>query len=211
MLAFNLWVIVMTPRLAIAAMPLFLLAFTASAQAGNPAVAGNTTPRTVDQLAHAVSPQESALLNTVCLKVMKLLRAGPEFAGCVSSLSWSLSDQANRNLAQAIYEDCSKNGLKSETPAFAGCVLDRQHNIHAEEHKSQDSTQTARNSATLVNVNVGPPDDFWLEHAHVSYGLRTQREQDSCAALGLSPLSGSFVNCVSDLDRTMFNIDHPPG
>jgi hypothetical protein len=142
---------------------------------------------------------------------MKLLRAGPEFAGCVSSLSWSLSDQTNRKLTQAVYGGCSKNGLKPETPSFAGCVLDRQRILYAVEHESQDGAQTAGNSITFVNARVGPPDDFWLGHAHVSYGLRTQREQDSCAALGLSPQSESFANCVSDLDLTMFNIDHPPG
>ena len=168
----------MTLRAAIAATSLFLLAFAAGARAENPAVAGNTTPRTADQLAHAMSPQEAALLNTVCLKIMKLLRAGPEFAGCVSSLSWSLADQANRNLAQAIYGDCSKIGLKPETPAFAGCVLDRQRIFDAAEQGSQDNAQTARKSTTFVNARIGPPDNSWLGHAYVSYGLRTQREQE---------------------------------
>ena len=40
--------------------------------------------------------------------------------------------------------------------------------------------------------------------------LQRQKEQLACVQLGIDPNSPELVSCVSDLDATLFGIDHLP-
>jgi hypothetical protein len=158
-----------------------------------------------------ITPQQVSSVEDICLKTMQLLPAGPEFGGCVSSLAQSLSDKVGRDMIVASYTGCARAGLSSGTPAFADCVLDRRRSsVTGIVHGDASTGWQPRPDAGFrwADSNAG---DSWSSHAFVSNRVHNRRMEGSCAQLGIVPASSAFRDCVSNLDTTMFNIDHPPG
>lgn len=149
------------------------------------------------------APQQPAALEATCTKVMGLTKGEAEFSGCVSSLSATIAGQLQAKATNNAYRDCVKMGLKSETPEFSRCVLDREN--------SQSGLNNLQTSpASGIDVSYYQPNDGEIRsYFRMTAGERRRQEQYSCADLGINPGSGGFVSCVDNLDMTLFGIDHP--
>jgi hypothetical protein len=151
------------------------------------------------------TPQQTAMLEATCSKVMRLKDWTSEYQGCVSSLSDSLAYRVHQERVGNAYVDCAQNGLKRDTIEFSRCVLDRENAGTATGGPSGGPAAT-RDVAYVTPADTNPEDYF-----EASFDTRHRREQYACAQLGLQPESGNFVSCVNKLDTDLFNIEHPPG
>lgn len=150
-----------------------------------------------------ITPQQTAALEATCSNVMGLTKGEAEFSGCVSSLSATIAGQLQASATNGAYRDCEEMGLKSETPDFSRCVLDR-------ENSQLASNNLQTNPASGIDVGYSQPKNGKIEsYFHTTFDERHRREQYSCASLGINPGSSGFVSCVNDLDMTLFGIDHP--
>jgi hypothetical protein len=151
-----------------------------------------------------ITPQQTAVVQATCAKIMRLREGQPEFIACVSSLSDSLAYQMVADYAADAYRDCAKLGLRRETPDFSRCVLDRENAAHDVGHSP---SVTARLDAAYVTPSDSSPDDYF----RTTNTMRHRREQYACGQLGLEPSSEPLASCVKNLDTQIFESEFPPG
>jgi hypothetical protein len=160
---------------------------------------------TLQASATEVTPQQTAMLQATCSKVMRLKDWMSEYEGCVSSLSDSLAYQVHQERIGTAYAGCAQSGLKRDTVEFSRCVLDRE-NAGMATGGSPGGSAATHDAAYVTQADTNPEDYF-----EASFDTRHRREQYACAQIGLQPESGAFVSCVNKLDSDLFNIEHPPG
>jgi hypothetical protein len=149
-----------------------------------------------------MASREKALVQGICTKVMKIPE-GTELVACADSLAESLAIELKATSALTNDKYCSTEGFSAGTPAFYGCVLDRQ----------------AADRANGIPVGDGPDASSDLRAAPGEIGRysemysgtyfdaspaekRTAREY-SCAMLGLDPNGAAFFECVANLDKAL--------
>jgi hypothetical protein len=157
----------------------------------------------IQNSAELLTAQQSGAVKATCTKVMRLEEGEAHWEGCVSSLSNSLAEKIQGTHGAVAYSDCGQAGLKRDTADFSRCVLDRE--------KAQMASYVSQTGAPfpLDAAFVKAADDNPKGYFLASFDLRRSRELYSCAELGLTPNSGSFAQCVADLDSNLFEIDHP--
>lgn len=154
-------------------------------------------------------PTQAALVQTTCADVMHLKSWQQEFSGCVASLSQTMTYQVRSSVLRQSYADCLAAGLKRGTPTYADCVLDRR-DAHEAGLRRQASETPVLPTPIALSGTAG------IHNAAGSFfddGFAGQRrkEEHACAALNIEPGSAPFGQCVTDLDTTIFDIEHPLG
>jgi hypothetical protein len=157
----------------------------------------------IQNSAEELTLQQSAAVKETCTKVMRLDKGEAHWYGCVSSLSNSLAEQFRADRRVVALNECAQAGLNQDTPDFSRCVLDR------ERARMAFDMPQAGAADQIDAALIKPADDSSKDYLQATFALRHSREQHSCAALGLMPNSGSFAQCVADLDGNLFCIDHP--
>lgn len=144
-----------------------------------------------------LTPDQTAMIQATCTKVMRLEEGQAQFEGCVSSLSDTMTQEVRYARAASAYRNCEHDGLVAGTPQLSRCVLD-----------GEDSAKgTGFLQASLVSAADNDPRSYFS----VSFKTRHRREEYACANLGLTPETSSFIGCVNRLDTDLFNIDVPNG
>ena len=163
-------------------------------------------------VAGPLAPRQAALVNAVCSNVMQIIPQAPEYGACTTSLSQSLAVKIERQAVARSYEDCRQRNLTAGMSQFANCALDEQENTASLANNGKADAGLSGELPDLASLrSTDNGSESFLSQAFVSRRQHIQREKDSCAALGLLPGSAPFVSCVSDLESTIFNTDHPPG
>ena len=138
----------------------------------------------------ALTPQQAALVEQTCDKVMGLKGAGEYRSLCQDSLSQSLARKiAAEQMAQS-YDRCRERGLRESD--LATCVLDQ----------SGSDPEAPRQPITLAAAVAERPD------VRSYFGLTPseawRQEQYSCAQLGLVPGTNAFQQCAAGLEGALF-------
>ena len=146
-------------------------------------------------LAHAQdlrnrSPDEVALIDGTCAKVMGLRQGEAYYLDCRDSLAHSLARRDSAYAMSAADDSCSRQGLKPGTSAFATCMLDRQPGA-----AGAPALQPAAFSADAVQAGKS--------YYSVTPSVQWQRKRYACAQLGLTPGSGLFGECVVSLEGAL--------
>ncbi|HVV27106.1 MAG TPA: hypothetical protein VHC40_03985 [Rhizomicrobium sp.] len=137
------------------------------------------------------SPDEVALINGTCAKVMGLRQGEAFYADCQDSLAHSLARRDTAYATAAADDSCGRQGLEPGTGAFATCMLDRE---SAGTGKAP-ALQPAGFSADAVQAGKS--------YYNVTPGVQWQRKRYACAQLGLTPGSGLFNECVASLEGAL--------
>lgn len=141
--------------------------------------------------APVLSPDQVALVQTTCDRVMGLAHGGVYRDECRESLSASLARKLEAEGIAGSYVDCRGQGLSEGSPAFSSCVLDR---------KSRPVTAAAQPAS--LSYDMRAPDSA-KGYFDVTNAVHWRREQYSCAQLGLTPGTGAFGQCVASLDAAL--------
>jgi hypothetical protein len=138
-----------------------------------------------------LTPDQAALVQTTCDRVMGLSRGGVYRDECRESLSESLVRKMEVQSMAGAYADCDRQNLHEGSAAYSTCILDRQ----------------GSNSATAMPVSSLSYDTSLPDNAKsyfdVTNAVHWRREQYSCAQLGLAPGSGAFGQCVASLNAVL--------
>jgi hypothetical protein len=123
--------------------------------------------------------------------------AAPEFDACGLSLAESVRMLSEARLTALANEECERQGLMRGTAALAKCVvLTRRGEMRSE-------------SASLAPA---PGSTVAAEKSYfsVSRSQQEEREELSCAHLGLHPASVGFQQCVANLRTALLTAQYPP-
>ena len=146
----------------------------------------------------SLPPEQAAVAQAACHRVMRLDPGIAQYDACVRSLSNTLTQAAGQGRFLAAAQRCDKAGLAHDRQAYAQCLLDRRDTAAA--------TPSARHlDAAYVKPADSNPDSYF----HSDNATKRHREEYACADLGLTPGGGAFASCVADLDWSLFNEDHP--
>lgn len=135
------------------------------------------------------TPEEMALVNATCTKVMGLRKGEEFYLDCRDSLSHSLARRDAAYEMAANDAACRRLGLSPGSAALATCVLDHQ--------------PTAANAPLLQPVALSEAIQPGRSYYSVMPDVQTARRRHACAQLGLMPSSGLFGECVGDLDHAL--------
>jgi hypothetical protein len=141
--------------------------------------------------APALAPGQVSLVQQTCDRVMGLAQGGLYRELCRESLSQSLARKTEGAAMAASYSDCRHQGLSEGSAAFSTCMLNRQ-------FRSRASAPQAVSLAYDANAPESTKSYFDVDNM-----VHWRREQYSCAQLGLTPGTGSFGKCVTNLDGAM--------
>ena len=140
--------------------------------------------------ASPLTPDQSALIDATCTKVMGLKKGEYYFEQCQDSLSHSMARKVAAEASVTAYDICRNRGLAEGSSAFSVCVLNGQDN----------ATNSTR--VELQPIDLASAADV-LKSGKSYYGVtpsvQWQRYRYSCAQLGLVPNSGLFGTCVASL------------
>jgi hypothetical protein len=143
-----------------------------------------TTPYNPDRLA----PAQMSRIGEICHTVMGL-PAGhyTDYQACEESLSHSLAARRERSATVAAPQTCDPRGLKPD--ALGQC----------EQHPRQKAP-------ALGAPPSAPPvkSYFFASNDEIH-----RRAQSACADIGEDPATGTFAQCVADLESYLFAADHP--
>jgi hypothetical protein len=134
---------------------------------------------------------EIAGVGAICSNVMGLKPFESQYAGCVDSLSGSVSySDRGRALWQA-RATCLAEGQRADTPGLAECELTR--------------SGERRGSGEVDASASGPARSYFYTSPRDVH----RREEAACARLGLEPTDAAFAGCVGNLQSTLFEADNP--
>lgn len=144
------------------------------------------------------SPSHPAVqVGQICRDTVGLAPGGRAFSDCVEALSQSAASLAQASVLRNAHEHCLKEGVQPDGPALAKCEVAATGGEAAVFGARQDnSAASAARPAISSYFSVS-----WRE-AH-------QRRRMACAALGHSPESSGFYNCVASLQAALFRAEHP--
>lgn len=137
-----------------------------------------------------LAPQQVALVQQTCDKVMGLKNGGEYRSLCQDSLSQSLARKLAAEESARGYDTCRSEGLHDA--ALATCMLDRPNRAAAV------STQPVS-----LAYDVDAPENA-KSYFDVTPSEAWRREQYSCAQLGLIPGSNAFQQCAVGLEAALF-------
>jgi hypothetical protein len=140
--------------------------------------------------APVLTPQQTALVQTTCDRVMGLTHSGIYRDECRESLSQSMARKAEAESMAGAYSDCTGRNLHEGSSAFSSCMLDRQ------------SRPVLATTVNDLSYDANLPENA-KGYFEVSNTVPWRREQYSCAQLGLTPGTGSFGQCVASLDAAL--------
>lgn len=138
------------------------------------------------------SPDETALINTTCTKVMGLHSGESYYADCQDSLAHSLARRDAAYAMSAADDSCSRQGLKPGSSAFATCMLDRQ-----PAKAAMPTLQPVAFASDVTRPGVS--------YYSVTPSVQFQRKRYACAQLGLTPEGGLFGECVASLQGALLS------
>jgi hypothetical protein len=150
----------------------------------------------------ATTPRQTAAINAMCDKVMKLW-PGAEFEACASSLSDTLASMEEADYTNVSRRACLQAGIAGGTPQFSRCILDRQ---SAEKSSGVLPTGIASKLDAAMIKPVDSDRDYYMDS---SIPVRRRRERYACAELGLNTDTGAFEACTDELETQIYFVDHP--
>jgi hypothetical protein len=121
------------------------------------------------------------------------------YEGCIAALSASARAESEARALNKADEDCRSQGLKTDSPALAECVLRAD-----DPSRARLAPGSAQPAADPVN-NVRMAGSFF----RASRREVLRREEEACAALGLDPAGPAFDGCMKTLIDTFYSIDNP--
>jgi hypothetical protein len=140
--------------------------------------------------APVLTPEQTALVQTTCDRVMGLTQSGIYRVLCRESLSQSMARKAEAESMAGAYGDCTGRNLHEGSSEFSTCMLDRQ------------SRPIAATTVNSLSYDANLPENA-KGYFDVNNTVHWRREQYSCAQLGLTPGTGSFGQCVASLDAAL--------
>jgi hypothetical protein len=140
-----------------------------------------------------------ALAEQSCQAVVGLAPGEAHYDTCVSSLSASLLGVAQAHRLQQAHDQCRSQGLAISSPALARCVL------KASETASSPGEERAPAAVPVRLAQQRPVKSYF----YASSEVRSQRERQACADLGLDPVSAAFSDCVTSLSTALAQADNP--
>lgn len=138
-----------------------------------------------------LAPQQVALVQETCDKVMGLKEAGEYRSLCQDSLSKSLARKLAAEESARGYDACRSEGLHDA--ALATCMLDR-----------PNRAAVASTQPVSLSYDVNSPENA-KNYFDVTPSEAWRREQYSCAQLGLIPGSSAFQHCTVGLESALFD------
>jgi hypothetical protein len=158
---------------------------------------------------HLMDAKEAAQIETTCYRILQVHTLAQR-AYCFYSLSDTLEAQRNEQLAEKAAIDCVHRGLVTDTPGFSDCILSQRAGDRPAGMQERGvfangiaagTDLSGEGSAALIDLPAS------LNEANTS---KHQREEYSCAQLGLAPYSASFDSCVEDLALALMRAKVPP-
>lgn len=139
-----------------------------------------------------------ASVNDDCRSVMGLRPNIANYGACVDSLMASARRFNRGEALQSGREACLNKGLRPDGPGFSVCEL---------ESARARPVRTTGADAAVIAAATEPGGS--KSYAYVSPDIVFQREQLSCARLGLDPATRAFGVCVAGLQSALFAADNP--
>jgi hypothetical protein len=151
------------------------------------------------------SPEQTALALATCTDVMRIKKGFVAFNSCVESLTQTLSNRTQGEILAKSYSDCFGAGRKEGTPEFAACVLDRKAYRNAEWERALSARPSEPAPVTYTKSQSGAMQKSYSESNSQE---RRQKEEYSCALLGISPGTAGFDSCVAQLDSALRSVEY---
>lgn len=146
---------------------------------------------------YGLDPGGAALVRQTCTNVMGLHAAVAEFDACGISLAESVRLLNEAHLTALANEECEKQGFKQGTADLAKCVVMTR--------RGELRTETA----LLVPVSGMKVATSERSYFSVTRAQQEEREELSCAHLGLHPASAGFQQCVATLRNAILTAQNP--
>jgi hypothetical protein len=124
------------------------------------------------------------------------------YQGCIASLSDSIQQASDAQIARQADSDCRAKGLQSDSPELAMCVLTTANGNAGSGLAHVSGPLPSSQTSSMTASHVG---SFFYASPHET----RLREQNACAQLGLEPYRDDFSHCVKSLETTFFVIDNP--
>lgn len=137
------------------------------------------------------TPQEVALIDGTCTKVMGLRKGEAFYADCQDSLAHTLAHRDEAYAMAASGDDCRQRGLAPGSAALATCMLEN------EGHGAAPMLQPAAYSPDAIQAGKS--------YYNVTPSVQFQRKRYACAQLGLTPNGGLFGECVASLQGELLS------
>jgi hypothetical protein len=138
----------------------------------------------------------AALVRQTCTEVMGLHAAVAEYDACGVSLAESVRLLNDAHLTALANEECEREGFKQGTSDLAKCVvMARRGELRA--------ASAPPAPASAMKVSTGK------SYFSVTRAQQEEREELSCAHLGLHPASAGFQQCVATLRNAILTAQNP--